>query len=112
MKTVETYKGSGEFVQAVQDADLERMRPAFAEIEREWVELWIARGRKDEGSCCMGVGVSVYYLPPRARQPKPMQVVRWLGSQGDFEADRTKELPIGRLAAMGASAFYNCGWMD
>jgi len=112
MKTVETYKGSGEFVQAMQDADIERLRPVFSEIEREWLALWIARGRKDEGSSILGVGVSVYYLPPRARQPKRRQVVRWLGSQGDFEADRTKDLPIRRLAEHGATAVYDCGYMD
>lgn len=112
MKTVETYRGSGETVNALQAADMDRLQPVFAEIEREWLELWKARGCRDEGSCCLGVGVSVYFLPPRARTPQRVQVIRWLGSQGDFEAERTKSLPIDRLAAHGATAVYDCGNMD
>lgn len=112
MKRVETYKGSGKFVNAVQDADLETLRPVFREAERAWYQEWVARGCKDEGSCCLGIGVSVYYLPPRGRTPKPRQVIEWNGSQGDFEAERTKSLPIRMLADAGVDAFYNCGRLD
>lgn len=112
MKTVETYKGSGEFVVALQDADIDTMRPIFREAEREWYRAWVARGCKDEGSCCLGVGVSVYYLPPRARTPQRRQVIAWNGSQGDFEAERTKEVPIGLLAQHGVPAAYDCGRLD
>jgi hypothetical protein len=112
MKTVETYKGSGERVAALQDSDMARMAESFQQIEREWYSEWVARGCIDEGSCIMGVGISVYYLPPRARTPQRRQVIRWNGSQGDFEAERTKGTPIGRLAEMGVQAFYDCGWMD
>ena len=112
MKTLETYKGSGEFVNALQYADLERLRPVFAEVQREWFAEWVARGQVDEGSCCLGIGVSVYYLPPRARQPVRRQVIAWTWSQGDFEADRTKATPINRLAQYGATAVYDCGRMD
>jgi hypothetical protein len=112
MKTVETYKGSRRFVQALQDADIEALRPVVREIEQEWFDLWVSRGQRDEGSCIVGVGVSIYYLPPRARHPRERQVIRWTWSQGDFEAERTKELPIKRLAKHGATAVYNCGRMD
>jgi hypothetical protein len=112
MKNVETYKGSGEMVSALQDADIEQMRPIFREIEYAWYEQWLARGQKDEGSCCLGIGISVYYLPPRARYPRLRQVIQWTWSQGDFEAERTKDTPIKALAKYGASAVYNCGRMD
>jgi hypothetical protein len=112
MKRVETYRGSGEYVNAVQDADLERLRPVFAEAQREWFAEWVARGQRDEGSCCMGVGISVYYLPPRARQPQRRQVIAWTWSQGDLEADRTQATPINRIAQHGASATYDWGRMD
>ena len=112
MKTVETYTGSGEYVTALQDADLASMLPIFREIEGEWYREWIARGQKDEGSCCLGIGISVYYLPPRARQPQRRQVIEWTWSQGDFEAERTKATPINRLAEHGVTAVYNCGRLD
>jgi len=112
MKRVETDRGSGEFVNAVQDADLERLRPVFAETQREWFEEWMGRGQRDEGSCCLGIGISVFYLPPRARQPQRRQVIAWTWSQGDFEAERTKATPIDRLAQYGVTAVYDCGRMD
>ena len=112
MKTVETYKGSGESVNAVQDADLDRLRDVFAEVQREWFAEWMARGQRDEGSCCLGIGISVYYLPPRARQPIRRQVIAWTWSQGDLEAERTKATPINRLAEHGVAAVYDCGRMD
>lgn len=112
MKTVETYRGSGEMVNAVQDADLERLQPVFAEIQREWFAEWMARGQRDEGSSCLGIGISVYYLPPRARQPVRRQVIAWTWSQGDFEAERTRATPINRLAEHGVTAAYDCGRMD
>jgi hypothetical protein len=112
MKRVETYKGSGDFVNAVQEADLASLRPVFKQAEDAWYSEWVARGCKDEGSCCLGVGVSIYYLPSRARQPRPMQVIYWNGSQGDFEAERTKQTPIRMLTERGIDAFYNCGRLD
>lgn len=112
MKTVETYKGSGNYVNALQNAELEKMRPIFKQIETAWCDEWIARGQKDEGSCCLGVGISVYYLPPRSRQPRLVQVIGWTWSQGDFEAERTKGTPIKMLADLGVSATYDCGRLD
>ena len=112
MKDVETYKGSGEIVHAVQDADLEKFAQLFRNAQYAWYQEWMARGQIDEGSCCLGVGVSVYYLPPRARHPRLRQVIEWLGSQGDFEAERTKAIPIKMLADHGISATYDCGRMD
>ena len=85
---------------------------AMTEVQREWFAEWVARGQKDEGSCCLGIGISVYYLPPRARQPVRRQVIAWTWSQGDFEAERTKATPINRLAQYGAAAVYDCGRMD
>lgn len=112
MRKVETYKGSGEYVNALESHDLERLRPEFSRIEHAWYREWIARGRVDEGSCCLGVGVSVYHVPPRARSPKRVQVIRWNGSQGDFEADRTKGIPLRMLSDLGVDGVYDCGWMD
>jgi hypothetical protein len=112
MKRVETYKGSGEFVNAVQDTDLSELRPVFEQAKDAWHDEWVRRGSDQRGSCCIGIGISVYYLPPRARQPRPRQVIYWSFSQGDFGAEATKETPIQMLAARGVDAYYNCGRLD
>lgn len=112
MKRVETYKGSGEYVNAAQDSDMATLRPVFTAAEVAWHREWVNRGCIDEGSSCLGVGVSIYYLPPRARTPQRLQVVPWNGSQGDFEAERTKSIPLSMLEKCGVTATYDCGRMD
>lgn len=112
MKRVETYKGSGEFVNAVQDADLASLGQRIRDARDAWYAAWLRDGRVDEGSCCLGIGIDVFYLPPRARYPRIRQVIRWTWTQGDFGAERTKTVPIAMLAEAGVDAHYNCGRMD
>jgi hypothetical protein len=112
MRRVETYKGSKDFVLALEPDDLEALLPQCAEIQRRWHGEWLTRGQRDEGSCCLGVGVSVYYLPPGKRKPERRQVISWTWSQGDLEADRTRHLPLGMLAEHGVLGVYDCGRMD
>lgn len=112
MRRVETYRGSKEFVLALEPVDMEHMGPVFDRIRREWAAEWQARGCKDEGSCCLGVGISVYYLRPGKRKPERRQVISWTWSQGDLEADRTRHLPLGMLAEHGVLGVYDCGRMD
>ena len=112
MRNVETYRGSGEYVTALSDDDMASLQPEFDRIRIEWYREWVRRGSVDEGSCCLGVGVSVFHLPGRKRTPVRKQVISWTWSQGDLEADRTRHLPLGMLADLGVPGFYNCGFMD
>jgi hypothetical protein len=112
MKRVETYRGSGEFVNAVQDADLADLRSLIGDARDAWYAAWLRGGEVDEGSCCLGIGIDVFYLPPRARHPRPRQVISWTWTQGDFGAERTKAVPIKMLAKAGIDAYYNSGRMD
>jgi len=112
MKRVETYKGSGEFVDALQDKDLEKARWQIHDARDAWYAAWLKDGCVDDGSCCLGIGIDVFYLPPRARYPRIRQVIRWTWTQGDFGAERTKEVPLRMLKDAGIDARYNCGNMD
>jgi hypothetical protein len=112
MKRVETYKGSGEFVTAMNDSDLKRMKHVIRDASEAWFSAWVRDGEVDEGSCCLGIGIDVFYLPPRARYPRIRQVIRWTWTQGDFGAERTKEVPLRMLKDAGIDARYNCGRMD
>lgn len=112
MRNVETFRGSGRFVTALDDADMEEFSVVFSRITEAWAGEWVERGRRDEGTCCLGVGVSVYRLKPGARKPEKVQVIPWTWSQGDLEAQRTKYLPLGMLAERGILGVYDCGFMD
>ena len=112
MRLVEKYKGSDTLVTALDDQELAAVRQRCGDIQTKWYQEWLARGAKDEGSCCMGVGVSVYHLRPGKRKPERVQVISWTWSQGDLEADRTRHLPLGMLAEHGVLGVYDCGRMD
>jgi hypothetical protein len=70
MKTIEIYPGR--IVQAYQEADLPMLRHAGLAAEHIWLEEWERQGCHDEGSCCLGKGFEVYFLPPRAKRPQTM----------------------------------------
>jgi hypothetical protein len=112
MRRVETCRGSKRFVLALDPEDLIELGPTFDAVRLEWAKEWQRRGSRDEGSCCLGVGVSVYYLPPGKRRPERKQVISWTWSQGDLEADRTRHLPLGMLAEHGVLGVYDQGNMD
>jgi hypothetical protein len=111
MKKVELWKG-GDQVTAYQDADLLPLQAVFKIAEDAWHTVWVARGCIDEGSCILGVGISIWYLAPGKRKPERLQVVRWKGSQGDFEASRLKSIPMDILSKAGLEPMYDAGVMD
>lgn len=111
MKQITRYDGTTELV--YQDADLDRLTPVFRKLEAAWTRLWQERGSKDEGTCCLGVGFSVRYVGPRKRKAEDRMVIRWQGSQGDSEAQRTKDAVLGWLADLGIEGVrYEYGVMD
>lgn len=112
MKQVARYPGSSEMVMAVQNADLERLAPVIEQAKQAWFDAWVRDGRQDRGSSILGVGISVWYLPPRARRPQRHQIIYWGWCQGDLEASRLKRIPMDILRDAGLEPMYDCGVMD
>ena len=111
MKTLKEY--DGRIVECYQDKDLEKLAKDFEEIQDRWFEIWKSRGSVDDGTCCVGVGLSVNYVPPRGRTPKTKLVVRWEWSQGDLEAQRTKNEILKVCENYGITGVsYEYGRMD
>lgn len=111
MKNVKDY--DGQMIECYQDKDLEKFSKDFEEIQDRWFEIWKARGSKDEGTCCLGVGLRVNYVAPRCRTPKSKLVVNWTWSQGDLEAQRTKDEILELCESYGLTGVsYECGRMD
>lgn len=92
---------------AMQDADLDRAMPLFAEARR----MWAHDGQHVEGrgSAVIGAGIGVMYIPPRCRNPRERVVV-----ECPFQTDGaiTVWRPLLFLARHGIPAFHVYGRLD
>ena len=57
-------------VNAYQKKDLDNIRPVLQEAKRIWHDEWVRQGRTDNGTCCGGKGIQIWYLKPRGRSAK------------------------------------------
>ena len=97
MKTVPKYELKGEKVEAYEKADIESLAYAFKEAYDVWVQEWERQGAKDEGSCVVGNGLTVWYSAPRKRTAKPLIVVRPPPTQGCLSQETTMDAAIKHL---------------
>ena len=113
MKTAPTfYRGSPETVTAYQREDIAKLRDIIETAEAIWFTEWQNQGSKDEGTCCGGKGIEVWFIAPRKRAAKPSNIVRCGWVQGNISAQRTVKPALDYLKAHGIEARYNDGWMD
>lgn len=110
MKQVEIYPGR--IVTAYQDKDLVNLHGLALAAESLWYNEWVKQGSHDEGSCCLGKGFEIYYLPKRARRPVPRMIVHCNFVQGNVSAYKTGHVVKDYLAKHGVLADYNDGVMD
>jgi hypothetical protein len=112
MISIETYKGSGNCVNAYEKKDIEALRRVFIEAQALWIGEWEAQGAKDYGTCTGGKGIQVWYRGPRKRSPEMVTVVHSPRVQGNLSASASNVSALAYLAAYGIEAFYYDGWMD
>jgi len=113
MKNIETYyKGSGDFVDAYEKADLAEISDKLKTAEMAWMEEWLGQGSKDEGSCCGGKGIRIWYRGPRKRSAEPLTVVTSPPCQGNVSAYKSVDPALAYLKDCGIEATYYDGWMD
>lgn len=113
MKTAPTfYLGSPETVKAYQREDIERLREVIHNAEHLWFNEWVEQGSKDEGSCCGGKGIEVWFIAPRKRCAQPRNIIHCSWVQGNIAAQRTVKSALAYLKANGIECRYNDGWMD
>jgi hypothetical protein len=84
--------------------DIQRAEPHFDKAQKMWEKYY-----KDEGSCVLGCGISVWWIPPRCRKPQEYMAVHVPG-QGD--GGNSVHIPLNYLAMNGIPGFYNPGRMD
>ena len=69
----------------------------------------------DKGSCVLGAGLVVRYLPPRCRRDVEHEIISArdaTSAQGSCVWEESKDEVIAFLAARGIVASYACGNMD
>ena len=101
-----------ETVDAYQRDDLLKLREIIHNAEHLWFNEWVEAGSKDEGSCCGGKGIEVWFLGPRKRAAKPSRIITCSWVQGNISAQRTVQSALAYLKAHGIKAEYTDGWMD
>jgi hypothetical protein len=113
MKRIEAYyKGSGNFVDAYEKADLPDIRYKFEIAENTWHNDWVDQGKQDLGSCCGGKGIQIWYRGPRKRSAQPLTIVRSPPCQGNVSAHESVPRALAYLKDCGIEAEYYDGWMD
>jgi hypothetical protein len=113
MKTAPRYyAGNPETVLAYQPVDLEKLGPELRFAEQLWNEEWIFQGAKDEGSCCGGKGIQVWFCGPRKRTAEPKTIIPAPPVQGNLSAQRSVGPALEYLKEQGIEARYYDGWMD
>lgn len=110
MKQVEIYPGR--IVTAYQDADLVKLHELALVAESLWYHEWLGKGQPDRGTCTLGKGFEIYYLPKRARKPIRRKIVHCNFVQGNVTAYETGHVVKKFLAEHGVQAEYDDGVMD
>jgi len=94
--------------------DLEKFVPFFNEAQQTWREKTVAHVKKhgDTGTCIIGDGIFVNYIPPRCRKAKPLKVVSPQGAQGSYNYEQFKDEIMEYLRREGVDCYYRWGRMD
>ena len=110
MKQVKNYAGN--LVDAYQIDDLIAKAPIFAAAENLWYQIWLDNGGIDEGTCCGGKAIQVYYIEKGKRKLSVKSIVPCSFVQGNVAAAKSVQPVLDYLAANGIKASYYDGWMD
>ena len=110
MKQVEIYPGR--IVTAYQDKDLVKLHELALLAESLWFHEWVGQGQPDRGTCTLGKGFEIYYLPKRARRPVTRMLVHCNFVQGNVTDYETGHVVKKFLDEHGVQADYNDGRMD
>jgi hypothetical protein len=114
---MKTVRYDNRKIKCYQDADL--ATPKFVRTCEMAKALWERRCKEyvaehgHEGSCVIGAGFTVWYLPPRGRKPRPKMI---LDSPSGSQGSNTWEASTDEIAQVfkdaGIKAAYAWGRMD
>jgi len=98
-------------------ADLLKMKSVIDTAREMWLEASRKEFQKtgDRGSCIMGDGITVYFIPPRCRKPVELFIIpsrEVAFAQGSLHYEATVDLALNFLREKGIVCRYNHGRMD
>lgn len=106
------YLANTNKVEAYQQADLDALSAHLKTAKNMWHEDWVAQGSQDRGSCCVGKGITAYYVGPRKRIAEPVNIVSCNWVQGNISASQSVDRALKYLRHHGIECWYNDGQMD
>jgi hypothetical protein len=109
MKTISLYD---QIIDAYQPQELDLLKEHGAEAARLWFEEWQKQGAADQGTCCGGKSLRVWYLDKGKRKPMEMTITRCNWVQGNLSASASVQPALDYLKEQGIEAEYYDGWMD
>ena len=110
MKKVEIW--AGKVVNAYTFVELELLCTVGKKAQDLWYEEWKNQGGKDEGTCCGGKAIRVYFIPKGKRKVEEVPIAACSWVQGNISASKSVAPALAYLAQMGIEAEYYDGWMD
>jgi hypothetical protein len=98
-------------------ADMEKMKTVIETAREMWDEQAKKEFEKygDRGSCIVGDGIVVSYIPPRCRKPTELFIIRSSSvayCQGNLHYEATLHVALDYLKSHGIECRYNHGRMD
>ena len=117
MKLVKKYGNwnneANVLINAYQDVDLQHASKVIAAAKDIWYQEWVKSGIGDQGTCCGGKAIRVYYLGKGKRKPIEKSIVYCDFVQGNVAAARTVQPALDFLQSNNVvNAEYYDGWMD
>lgn len=97
--------------------EVESMKPFIEEAKAEWARLAKETYERsgDQGSCVIGDGIKIYWIPPRCKLPRERMIIasnEVSHCQGSLHYEAHADTILKRLRANGIDAHYCSGRMD
>jgi hypothetical protein len=110
------HTGPCDFTKVYRDADLVVLMEVITDAASIWAMKCaeFVKSGKNSGTCVLGAGIEVDYLPARAKNYRPLRIIGtpWTADQGSLSWETSLPEVLGYLKQHGVDARYNPGRMD
>ena len=113
MKLAKRYKDDENPVLALEEKDREEAIEIGNYAQEKWYRKWIEQGEQDNGSCCGGKGIKVWFRGKGKRYAKETFIVHCGWVQGNLSAEKSHHNALDYVKEyLIDNAFYCDGYLD